>query len=65
MDYYQIVKRYYNYIKLDGTRMYSKEKVSKFVELGVITKEQFKEITNEPFDIGFILENNTENNQVM
>lgn len=49
MDYYNIVKRYYNYIKVDGTRMYSKEKVAEFVELGKITREQYEEIVGEPY----------------
>lgn len=50
MDYYTIVERYYNYIKYDGTRMYSKEKVAKFVEYGKLTKEQYKEIVGEDYD---------------
>jgi uncharacterized XkdX family phage protein len=44
MDYYSIVKRYYNYIKIDGTRMYSKEQVARFIDLGKITKEEYAEI---------------------
>lgn len=51
MNYYAIVKRYYNYIKYDGSRMYSKEQVSKFVEYGKLTKEQYKEITGEDYNI--------------
>lgn len=50
MDYYTIVERYYNYIKYDGTRMYSKEKVAKFVEYGKLTKEQYKTIVGEDYD---------------
>lgn len=51
MDYYTIVKRYYNYIKYDGTRMYSKEQVAKFVEYGKLTNEQYKEITGDDYNI--------------
>lgn len=46
IDYFKYVSMYYNYIKIDGTRMYSKEDVAKFVKVGSITKEQYKEITN-------------------
>ncbi|CEO27199.1 XkdX family protein [Paraclostridium sordellii] len=49
MNYYSLVKRYYNYIKFDGTRMYSKKQVAKFVEYGKITKKQYTEITNEDY----------------
>ncbi|MFR3566418.1 MAG: XkdX family protein [Paraclostridium sordellii] len=50
MNYYSLVKRYYNYIKIDGTRMYSKKQVAKFVEYGKITKKQYKEITNQDYN---------------
>lgn len=49
MDYFRIVKMYYNYIKSDGTRMYSKEQVAIFVQCGSITKENYKEITGEDY----------------
>lgn len=50
MDYFKIVKRYYEYIKMDGNRMYSKEQVSRFVVLGKLTKDDYREIVGEEFD---------------
>lgn len=49
IDYFKYVSMYYNYIKIDGTRMYSKENVAEFVKLGSITKTQYKEITGEDY----------------
>lgn len=43
MDYYTIVKRYYNY------GYYSNEDVKVFVNAGKITSEQYEEITGDPY----------------
>ncbi|WP_338816884.1 XkdX family protein [Bacillus subtilis] len=45
---YKAIKLYYNKI-VNGERLYSKEQVARFVELGTITREQYAAITGEVY----------------
>lgn len=49
MNWFEMIKRYYTTKKLDGKRLWEIDRVKKAVELNVITREQFKEITEQDY----------------
>lgn len=48
---FEVVKKYYNSFKEDGTRMWSIEMVKNAVIKKWITKTEFEEITSEPYEV--------------
>jgi hypothetical protein len=46
---FETVKKYYNTIKADGTRMWSITAVRNAVAKGWITEDEFEEITGEKY----------------
>ncbi|MEG2787334.1 MAG: XkdX family protein [Romboutsia sp.] len=48
MNWFDMINRYYN-SKVEGKRLWEIDRVKTAVELDAITREQFKEITNEDY----------------
>lgn len=48
MNWFEMINRYYN-SKVNGKRLWEIDRVKKAVELNVITREQFKEITEQDY----------------